>query len=305
MNHMRLIRGRPLTRSATLLLLFTMLGGARTADAQSEPITPARPIHLFNGRDLSGFETWIPEHGRDDPSRVFSVVRNIDGYPALRISGEHRGSLITEEAYANYRLVAEYRWGPVTWEWNYGKYTRAHRARDNGIQIHCQGEVGNWRKHRNAAFMYGIQYQIREGRVGDFILMGGWKSDGTPMAGPEITIRAVEDRNGDYRYHWNGEPVRATDQRDQQDRVRQVHWYGHDPDWINLKGYRGNGDLERPYGEWNRVEIIARPDSVIYKLNGAVVNVGADPSVTAGRILLQSEFAEIYYRRLDLMPLDD
>ncbi|MBI4626174.1 MAG: DUF1080 domain-containing protein [Verrucomicrobia bacterium] len=98
-----------------------MIGSAR---ADSPAIVPRDPIALFNGKDLSGFYTWLglpgpvdptkTIHGRNDPDRVFTVVDQIDGAPALRISGQHWGGLITNERYANYRLVAEFRWGNGT-----------------------------------------------------------------------------------------------------------------------------------------------------------------------------------------------
>ena len=44
-------------------------------------------------------------HGRNDPDRVFTVVDQIDGAPAIRISGQHWGGIVTRESYTNYRLV--------------------------------------------------------------------------------------------------------------------------------------------------------------------------------------------------------
>jgi len=46
---------------------------------------------------------------REDPHRGFSVVDQVDGAPAIRISGEHWGGLITKRRFSNYRLVAEFR----------------------------------------------------------------------------------------------------------------------------------------------------------------------------------------------------
>ena len=62
-------------------------------------------------------------------------------------------------------------------------------------------------------------------------------------------------------------------------------------------------DGERPSGEWNRVEVIANKGKIIYKVNGIVVNEGEDPSVTKGRIIIQSEGAEIYYRKIEIAEL--
>ena len=59
-------------------------------------------------------------------------------------------------------------------------------------------------------------------------------------------------------------------------------------------------DAERPHGEWNVVEVIARKGKVTHIVNGAVVNEGDDPNVRQGRILIQSEGAEIYYRKIEI-----
>lgn len=62
-------------------------------------------------------------------------------------------------------------------------------------------------------------------------------------------------------------------------------------------------DAEKPTGEWNRVEVICDGSTITNIVNGVVVNKGTDASVTRGRILLQSEGAEIFYRKVELVPL--
>ncbi len=62
-------------------------------------------------------------------------------------------------------------------------------------------------------------------------------------------------------------------------------------------------DAEKPNGEWNTLEIISYHGKCVHIVNGVVVNVGEDASVKEGRILLQSEFAEVYYRNVKLRPL--
>ena len=48
--------------------------------------------------------------------------------------------------------------------------------------------------------------------------------------------------------------------------------------------------------------MIADGDRVTNVVNGKVVNEGTRSSLTEGRILVQSEGAEIYFRRIDLEP---
>lgn len=62
-------------------------------------------------------------------------------------------------------------------------------------------------------------------------------------------------------------------------------------------------DAEKPYGEWNTIEIISYNGKCIQVVNGTIVNVGEDASVKSGRILLQSEYAEIYYRNVVIRKL--
>jgi hypothetical protein len=62
-------------------------------------------------------------------------------------------------------------------------------------------------------------------------------------------------------------------------------------------------NAEKPSGEWNRVEVIANKGKITYLVNGVVVNEGEDPSLTKGKILIQSEGAEIYYRKIEIAEL--
>jgi len=62
-------------------------------------------------------------------------------------------------------------------------------------------------------------------------------------------------------------------------------------------------DHEKPLGEWNTIEVICDGSTIINKVNGIEVNRGTDSSVTRGKITLQSEGAEIVFRKVELTPL--
>lgn len=62
-------------------------------------------------------------------------------------------------------------------------------------------------------------------------------------------------------------------------------------------------DAENPTGEWNRVEVISRNGKCTHIVNGVVVNEVTDASLRSGKIVIQSEGAEIYYRKIALKVL--
>ncbi|HYJ38670.1 MAG TPA: DUF1080 domain-containing protein [Chitinophagaceae bacterium] len=59
-------------------------------------------------------------------------------------------------------------------------------------------------------------------------------------------------------------------------------------------------DNEKPSGEWNRIEIIARDGRCTHIVNGMVVNEGLNANLKSGRILIQSEGAETFYRKIEV-----
>jgi hypothetical protein len=243
-----------------------LLPPARSADAEEV-------LRLFNGKDLSGFYTYLRGHGKNnDPDKVFTVQ---DG--AIRVSGQTFGCFVTEKEYDNYHLIVEFKWGEVTWE------PRKERARDSGILLHCVGNDGA----ASGAWLESIECQIIEGGTGDFILVKGKNQ-------PTLTAE-VEQRGNQWYYKPGGEARQFPPGR--------INWYGRDPQWKDVKGFRGAAEVEKPAGEWNTLECICAGDSITNILNGKVVNAGTKASHTRGKILFQSEGAEIFFRRIDLKPL--
>jgi hypothetical protein len=241
--------------------------------AAAEPLSPSKPIRLFNGRNLDGWYTWLRDHKYDDPKRVFSVTQG-----AIRISGEEWGGLATKQPYRDYHLIVEWKWGGATWG------DRKEKARDSGILVHCTGEDGAAR----GTWLESIESQIIEGGSGDIILVGGKDR-------PSLTVQVREGERGEVYWDRNGEPRTRDSGR--------FNWFGRDPAWKDVIGFRGAHDLEKPMGEWNRQEVIADGDALTYIVNGVVVNYGTRSSHTEGKIQLQSEGAEILFRRVELLPL--
>ncbi|MDR1526853.1 MAG: DUF1080 domain-containing protein [Dysgonamonadaceae bacterium] len=71
------------------------------------------------------------------------------------------------------------------------------------------------------------------------------------------------------------------------------------------KAYRvvRTANFENPLPEWNTIEIICLDDKSEHYVNGQKVNEAYNLSVSEGKILLQLEAAEIFYKSIELLPL--
>lgn len=72
---------------------------------------------------------------------------------------------------------------------------------------------------------------------------------------------------------------------------------------LNGRNTKRTHTAERPVGEWNEYEIIVDHDKVTLKVNGEVLNQAWDVQEIPGKICLQSEGAEIHFRRIRLAPI--
>ncbi len=256
-------------------------GSERPSHAQKAPsfarelpqINTGEPAFAFNGKDLAGFYTYLREHKYKDPAKVFTVH---DGM--IHISGQEFGGLTTRDEFHDYHLIAEWKWGERTWA------PRKEKARDSGILLHCVGPDGaaggNW--------MQSQECQIIEGGCGDFIMVPG-------QAKPSLTCETRTAADGQWYFEKGGTPLARDSGR--------FNWWGRDPHWKDTLGFRGKRDVEKPAGQWNRMEVICDGDTITNIVNGYVVNAGIKSSLTKGKIIFQSEGAEIVFRKIEIRPL--
>lgn len=251
-----------------------------TATAQA----PANgPIRLFDGKSLAGCYTWLKDSKYEDPRKVFRVTGGM-----LHVTGDGLGGLVTKTAYRDYHLVLEYRWGEKTW------HDRTMAARDSGLLIHSNGVDGGY----HGIWMPSIEVQIIEGGVGDFILVTGNDAAGKPVP-LSVTCHVGRDRDDEVVWQPDGEAETFHSAN-----AKRINWFGRDPDWEDTKGFRGSRDVDSPDGKWTRLDVITAGPRITTFVNGVKVNEAFQVSPQAGRIQLQSEFAEIYFRRWELWPAD-
>ena len=240
---------------------------------------------LFNGTDLSGWTTWLGDAKREDPRGVFSVR---DGM--IRISGDGFGYLATEKEYRDYRLVAEFKWGRTNWR------GREKNARDSGIFLHATGPDGNSIDGKGA-FRCAIECQVMQGRVGDLMLIKGKDAEGKPIpVGFAAEVAAGRDREGWPTWKKGGEKLVLK-------QTGRLNWSGIDPDWKDALDFRGKGDVESAGEEWTKVECVCEGGRIAVRVNGTQVSEVSDCTPQSGRILLQCEGSEIFFRKVELHPL--
>ena len=251
---------------------------------------------LLNNKDLSGWETWLAKPHRSssfealprnekgeyaealglnrDPHQNFSVVVE-DGRPTLRISGEVFGGISTKEEFENYQFRAEFKWGQKKWP------PREKTVRDNGLLYHCVGPHGAG----SGAWLKSFEMQIQEHDCGDFHSVAGVLVD------VEAVPKDPSKPQGDLLYRKGSPKVTGV--------ARRV-WK--DP------------DNEKPSGEWNMVEFYCYGQTSVHVVDGQATMVltghrhrAGDQIVplTKGRIQIQSEAAEIFWRNIEVRPITE
>jgi hypothetical protein len=60
---------------------------------------------------------------------------------------------------------------------------------------------------------------------------------------------------------------------------------------------------EKPLGEWNKMAIEARGDTIKVWVNGDLVNEGSKATATSGKLALQAEGTEVEFRKVEIGPL--
>jgi hypothetical protein len=270
-------------RIINILTLCCLLAGIGCNSSGAE-----KRVSLFNGKDLTGWDTYIgpsydtiqnkwdtiPQGLNNDPLKVFSVVSE-DDKPALRISGERFGGISTTTEYENYHLTLEFKWGKQKWA------PRKDQKRDSGVLYHATGRYGA----DFGFWMRSQEFQIQEGDCGDY-----WG-----VAGGIFDVAAQQIDSSVYQY----DPS-----------AKVLTFSAESP---NGRRCVKNPDAEKPSGDWNVLEIYCFGDTAVHRVNGVTVMTlyhsrqsdgTTESPLVKGKIQIQSEGAEIFYRNISIAGID-
>jgi hypothetical protein len=246
---------------------------------------------LFNGKDLSGWDTYLGPRMdakqqkipgtviglNKDPDKVFTVT-NIDGGPAIRISGVVGGGISTKDSFENYHVRMQLKWGTGN-PWN-------RERPDSGLLYHAGGEQGL----DGDFWMRSIEYQVMPGMTADLITILGCVAD--VHTSPTADGKSFAyDPKGQMRTFSREKAVPNSGGR----AARLASYTNDEKTWVTL-------------------EVYTVGQQAVHLVDGKVVLVlhnirlyenGATRPLTSGKIQLQSEGSELFYRNIEMRPIKE
>lgn len=281
-------RGRSAVAAASI-------AAAALAHCDAATEVPLQPVCLRDASDdpgrwrsipfrpgLPGFYAWDPVHGRGDPEGFFEVEPQ-GVLHVLDLPDHDRDQtfafLSTDEELGDVRIRVDYRWGTKVWN----PFRRLGLPRDSGFFYGVRGPDALWPTAVECQIMLGIPA-------------------GTVALGQASLSTRARDLPGEL---W---PVYSPDAPE--------YSTPRTPDFNRTAVVAKSAAFESPT-DWNTLEVVWVGDRARHSINGHVVfeahhlrerRDDADPAkdvpLTRGRVALQQEGAEIYFRDLRVQPLD-
>jgi hypothetical protein len=247
---------------------------------------------LFNGTNLDGWYIVLRNSRSDDTNHLVQIENGMiqmykDASPG---SAQPAGYIVTAKEFSNYHLRLEYKWGEKRFQ------PRVKTRRDAGIMYHVAGKDGVWPR--------SVECQIQENDVGDIFTVNTRLTSSVDPATTNLVSLITTNETGVMHTNLVVRPV--FDQLEKggipfvqgvADGIRRV--------------------IRNPMNEhdgWNSVEVIVHGDEAVYLVNGKVNNRaskiqqkvnGEWVPLKKGKIALQLEFAEVYYRNVEIQELEN
>lgn len=294
---------RGFIKAGSSLLGGAMLGGLTApgvglAQGAAPPLPPPGAdgwVALFNGRDLSGWYTMLATSGKGvaEKRKMVTVEQEMLHIMGNEVTDElfEAGYIATNQEFGDVHIRLECRFGMKRF------FPRTLSKRDNGLLYGLVGEDHVWPTM--------VEYQIEEGDTGDIYLVGGVRGVQPPHAQGLTGVGANPT---------TGWPKEGTPQARALIRTpRPGAPPPPEPNYVSNRLLK-DGDFENLDG-WNIVEVIWKGDRAIHILNGRTVaeitnlqypdpkNAGKFLPLTRGKIALEIEYAETWFRRVEVRSL--
>jgi hypothetical protein len=221
---------------------------------------------LFNGKS---FDDWYMISEDNSPAENFFTVTDgtIHAYPSQESGSDQPfGAIVTKKEYENYVLTLDFKWGEKKFA------PRANDVRDAGVLIHMFGGSVIWPA--------GIECQIQEGDCGDLWI---------------IKARASSKVDSDGYHNYSPEGHLVT-----KGHIDEYHRISRSNSW------------EQP--GWNKVKVTGEGNNAKFYINEKLVNEAINVQqfdhatqkwrpLTTGKILLQAEGSEVFYRDISIQDV--
>ena len=246
-------------------------------------------VSLINGRDLKGWYTMLEKSGKNvaEGRKMVTFEQGMLHIMGSQVADDNvePGYLATTQEFENVHIRVEFKWGTR----RFG--ARSAAKRDNGLLYGLVGEDVVWPRC--------IECQIEEGDVGDMIMVRGIRG----VQGPNIAGVFGVGLDPDKGWSTPGPLGRATYQPPANGVAAN-----------NSIRLIKDGNFEN-LNDWNTVEVVWQGDRAAHIVNGRTVNVAynlqqPDPNnpgqfipLTRGKIALEFEYAETWFRRVEVKSL--
>lgn len=278
---MKIVRHLPIC--ALLILIFVSCSPGQKSEAENWE-------ELFNGRDLSNWDKYLgpifkpgiswdsvkklaPIGLNNDTASVFSVV-DMDNGKVIRVSGEYYGGISTKTEYENVHVQLQFKWGQLKWF----PRNKDSDKRDSGLLYYGVGEHGDG----DGFWLRSQEFQIQEGDCGDY-----WG-----VAGALADITASLNLDSIYQFDPNGSLLTFT-------KDNEIGRF--------CKKFP---NAEKEKGQWNTLDLYTFNGTSMHFVNGTLTmklqnsRLPDGTPLTKGRIQLQSEAAEVFYRDIKVQKID-
>ena len=226
---------------------------------------------LFNGKNFDSWYTYLASRGKNlDPNGVFKIENGAIHILDVAPDKMEDGYLATAQEFSNVRIHAEYKWGLKR---------SSEGKRNSGLLYLAVGP--------DRIYPLSLEFQIEETDVGDLWIVNG-ASVTAFFISPTFPMYDDDMSTGTRVRSLPGESSRVLKSGDFEDRAA-----------------------------WNTAEVILEGDRSKHLVNGRIVNTAwdikqPDPQnpahmipLKSGRILLEAEGSEIWFRDVRIKPLGD